>query len=60
MPHPQGGMICGLPAADQQRCFPASACHWIPFRCSSHPVYSRLALAEAQATYDQVIDGFPV
>jgi hypothetical protein len=53
-------MICGLPAADQQRCFPASACHWIPFRCSSHPVYSRLALAEAQATYDQVIDGFPV
>jgi hypothetical protein len=30
-------MICGLPAADQQRCFPASAYRWIPFRCSSHP-----------------------
>ena len=31
------GMICGLPAANQQRCFPASAYSWIPFRCSSHP-----------------------
>jgi len=34
---PPGRTIRGLPVADQQRCFPASAYRRIRSRCSSHP-----------------------
>jgi hypothetical protein len=50
------GMICALLVSSQQRCFPASAYRWIPFRCSSHPDYHARSIDTATHEVRQEAD----